>query len=276
MLRKGIAIQLLGALVLGLLAIQTPAKAADCSDGNEAQVMVQMAPTDVRGRGTAGWNFIKNRELDPACVNSASSAAFSTIHVHNTGFTQWVEVGWVERWDGCVSPSGPCAGKKWDIFVEGSSAGGTGFGGFETGPAIPAIDIGTWDRFKVDNVRGTNQWTFYWAQDSAGGTLDQICWGFLNSTCQWDAGFEGGYVFGETGRKPANGSTGATDHFMNLTYKSCTSETNCSWQSWQNSANPTGGSSSNIGFDTIDGYAYSSGGPATDEYSVVPCSPTPC
>lgn len=259
--RRRILAASLSALVASLyvVVVTVPANAVNCAV--EEQIIVQMTPSSETGRGDAGWNYVRDRDLGTNCEGSA---AFSTVNIHNSSFTRWVEIGWVEKWD-CYTCSPRT--KFWRVFIEGKSASGTGFGNFSKGLPISPGDVGQWDRFKLNNVSGTNLWNFWWMNDAVNGTYQEIPVGFLSY--DWDAGFQGGYVFGETGRYPAAGTgTGASDYFLNLVYKDCGST--CTWRSWPGSGDPKG---SDLGFDNMDGWKWSR--VASDEYQVVSCT-SPC
>jgi hypothetical protein len=243
-------------LILLLLFPAQPAQAIDCSV--EDQVITQMKPKATLGKGDAGWLYVRDRDLG---VNCSGSAAFSTVNIHNASFTRWVEGGWVEKWD-CYTCNPRT--KKWRGFMEGMSASGQGFGGFNQGWSIPGSDVGTWDKFRINNNAGTTLWNWWWAEDE-NGSYSEMQWapgGFYD----WDFGFSQSYVFGETGRYPAgtNSGTGAKDHFNNLEYKSS------GWQGWEDNLDPMGG---NYGYDNMDGWKWSHVG--AREYEIVSCA-SPC
>ncbi len=225
--------------------------------------MVQMGPSTEHGRGDAGWIYVKDRELDGRCSDSST---LSTVNIHNDSGTRWVEIGWHERWD-CYSCSPKT--KKWNVFIEGRSANGAGFGHIDNGPAIPGSDVETWDRFKINDLDSApDTWQFFWMKDAVNGSYQLVCNGIPDADCTWEAGFQGGYAFGETEIWRSNGNTGARSHLENLKYKDC--GTSCSWDPWQNNLNPKG---DNVGYDHIDGFEWHK--VANDEYTFTPCQ-SPC
>jgi hypothetical protein len=200
------AIVLVGASLQVVLA-STPALA--CAHNTEQNIFAKDVTTDAYS--AANSMYIGNRALNSGC--KADAEAHSTVHVKNTAFTKFAEVGWHEDW-ACDT----CSNHEWNLFWEVHD-GQMIIGHLGNGADISCCQNA---RFKVEYQSGTDSWHFWWDQGANGGFVR-----VGDSDGQY-AAFAHGIPMGETARRGGI-PTGASDHQWDLKYAPCVG---CSTQFW--------------------------------------------
>ena len=197
--------------------------ATDCGDEKQIYVDSYSSATS----GSANDIYIRDASLDQSCTNPWS---VRTSHVRSpSGAVRAAEAGWWEDFNG----SGV---KEWSLFTAGY--GGAAACGERTYFRLendPDPLIGHTDRFKVNNIDGSDDWNFWVDWDSDGGYVQ-----LLTGPSQSDYGcpdllFTTGTARGEIS---VRGSSGAADHQSNLRKKIC--NPSCAWSDWQSTQSDGG------------------------------------
>lgn len=166
--------------------------------GDEHAIWV--VPTSGTQYGSWTHNYVRNRSI-AGCTGADNT--WSTAHFRSpSDFTDQVEVGWAENYNGLGQ-------KYWEIFYEGQN------GGVNCGAYSYFISSGRWDDFRVfQHASGST--TFDTQVNYGSG------WVSIGSCAE---GFTSGQAAAETGERNASG---ATDHHTALQYMTSSR----SWASW--------------------------------------------